>query len=524
MKIFQKRALSLLILLLIVTSSTAQGSYPILEWSPEYNSRRAKFDRVLQVGDEGFYTYRPAAAGIVAGNRDEYFAYYDRYSLNENWLLKNPRWEWEGRRVDFKESLMIDNVQYLFYESYDRAQDVRKLLCRTLDTNANLSEPKLVETLDSRRRSRGGFTIELSQDRTKIAIFTNPPFERKGAETFYVRIYDAALVEEWNAEVELTYRDRNFSIMSFDVTNSGDVYVLSKYDENPNFGSVNGRDVEYKLMRITAGTENNISEFDLGLRNMFIHSIGLECDLKDGEMAISGFYGKRNSWDMDGAIYLSVDQAKGEVVSSNLNAFSQEFVGQFNRYRARRGKGIRRNFVFRQFVPRPDGGAYVIAEDYEMRIQTVQTSRGVTVTNYYYYYNDVIVLSIGKEGDVDWYAHLPKRQSSMNDGGFYLGYTFLINDTGLHFVYNDHRKNAKRWGKKPMRAITNAKNGNLVMVSVSHDAKMTYTLLNRNKRQKFRVSPRSSRLANDGYDGAVLLSLRGSRIRFGNLYFEKDEE
>jgi hypothetical protein len=100
----------------------------------------------------------------------------------------------------------------------------------------------------------------------------------------------------------------------------------------------------------------------------------------------------------------------------------------------------------------------------------------------------------------------------------------LINDAGLHFVYNDHRKNTKRWGKKPMRPITNAKNGNLVMVSVSHDAEMTYTLLNRNKRQKFRVSPRSSRLANDGYDGAVLLSLRGSRTRFGNLYFEKDEE
>ena len=122
---------------------------------------------------------------------------------------------------------------------------------------------------------------------------------------------------------------------------------------------------------------------------------------------------------------------------------------------------------------------------------------------------------------MDWYAHIPKRQTSMNDGGYYLGYTFLMNEEGLHFVYNDHRKNAKRWGKKPLRTITNAKNGNLVMVSVSHDAQMTYTLLNRNKKQKFRVSPRSSRLADDGRDGAVLLSLRGSRIRFGNLYFDK---
>ena len=517
-----KTFLSILVIVLTITPGQAQGSYPLLEWSPEYNARSAKFDRVLQVGDKGFFTYRPSSVGLVAGNRDEYFAYYDRYSLSENWLLKNPRWEWEGRRVDFKQSLIVGNLQYLFYESYDRASDTRSLLCRTLDTNAVLSEPKLVETFDSRRRSQGGFAVKLSEDRTKIAIFTNPPYERKGSENFYVRVYNPNLEEQWNADVELTYRDRNFRILDFDITNTGDVYILSVFDNSPTFSSQNSRDLEHKLMRISAGMNNEITEFDLGLNNVFIHSIGLECDLKDGEMAISGFYGRRNSWDMDGAIYLSVDQAKGEVRSSNLNPFTEDFVAQFNRFRAKRGRGIRRNFVFRQFVPRPDGGAYIVAEDYEMRVQTVQTSRGTTVTNYYYYYNDIIVLSIGKSGDVDWYAHVPKRQSSMNDGGFYLGYTFLINDAGLHFVFNDHRKNAKRWGKKPMRAITNAKNGNLVMVSVSHDAEMDYTLLNRNKRQKFRVSPRSSRLANEVRDGAVLLSLRGSRIRFGNLYFEKD--
>ena len=50
---------------------------------------------------------------------------------------------------------------------------------------------------------------------------------------------------------------------------------------------------------------------------------------------------------------------------------------------------------------------------------------------------------------------------------------------------------------------------------------VNYRVLNKNKRQKFRVAPRSSRLANDGKDGAILLSLRGSKIRFGNLRFEE---
>lgn len=521
MKINNKTTWVVLSFVASITILSAQSSYPILEWSPEYSARSAKFDRLLQVGETGFYTYRPATSSLLSGSRDEYFAYYNRSTLTEEWLLKNPKWEWEGKRVDYKSSVIIENVQYLFYESYDRQRDVRNLLVRTLDTLALLSEPRLVETMDSRRRSQGEFAIKLSEDKSKIAIFTNPPFKIRGSENFYVRIYNENLEEQWNADIELTYRDRNFRIMDFDVTNSGDVFILSVYDSNPNISLSSGRNLDYKLMRIQSGDHNKITEFDLGLTDVSVHSLGIQCDLKDNQMSISGFYGKRNYYDMDGSLYLAVDQEKGEVTSSSLSSFSEEFVAQFNRNRLFKGRGIRKNFVFRQFMPRPDGGAYVIAEDYDVRVVTTQNSRGATTTNYYYYYNDIIVLSIDKDGEVDWYAHIPKRQTSMNDGGYYLGYTFLMNEEGLHFVYNDHRKNAKRWGKKPLRTITNAKNGNLVMVSVSHDAKMTYTLLNRNKKQKFRVSPRSSRLGDDGRDGAVLLSLRGTRIRFGNLYFDK---
>ena len=509
------------LLIFFSASLFSQGSFPVLEWSPDYNSRTAKFDRLLQVGDEGFYTYRPSSMSLIAGNRDEFFAYYNRYDLSEQWLMKNPRWEWNDRRVDFKTSLIIGDLQYLFYESYDKVQDSRYLLCRTLDKDANLSEVKVLEVLDSRSRYRGEFDVQLSKDRSKIAIFTNPPYDRKSAENFYVRVFDPALEELWNADVELVYKDRNFGIMDFEVSNSGDVFILSYFDRSPNITFTSNRDLDYKLMKVGSGEQNEIVEFDLGLDNIRVHSLGIECDLTDGQMAISGFYGRRNSWDMDGALYLSFDQAKGEVIHSNLNPFSTDFVAQFSKILAKRGKGIRKNFVFRQFVARPDGGAYVVAEDYELIVRTTNTGRGTTVTNYYYYYRDIIVLSINKEGDVDWYAHIPKNQNSMNDGGYYLGYTFLMNDDGLHFVYNDHRSNAKRWGKKRLKPIRNAKSGNLVMVSLGHDASLNYRVLNKNQRQKFRVAPRMSRLANDGKDGAVLLSLRGTKIRFGNLRFEE---
>ena len=151
----KKSVLTLILSFSTLTGAVAQGSFPILEWSPEYSARSAKFDRLLQVGDNGFYTYKTANASLLGSSRNEYCAYYDRYDLGENWLIKNPRWEWKGRRVDYKTSLIIKETQYLFYESYDRQADQRYLLCRTLDSNATLSEVKVVEVLDSRRRARG---------------------------------------------------------------------------------------------------------------------------------------------------------------------------------------------------------------------------------------------------------------------------------------------------------------------------------------------------------------------------------
>ena len=167
MKIINKTTWVILGFVASITILSAQSSYPILEWSPEYSARSAKFDRLLQVGESGFYTYRPASASLLSGSRDEYFAYYNRSNLTEEWLLKNPKWEWDGKRVEYKSSLIIENIQYLFYESYDRQRDVRNLLVRTLDTLASLSAPMLVETMDSRRRSQGEFAIKLSEDRSK---------------------------------------------------------------------------------------------------------------------------------------------------------------------------------------------------------------------------------------------------------------------------------------------------------------------------------------------------------------------
>ena len=144
MKIKMRSWLITLLFNLCLTNAHSPGSYPIVAWSPEYNTRNAKFDRILQAGETGFFTYRKGTNSVLSGARDEYFAYYNRFDLSEEWLLKNPRWEWNGRKVVFKQGLMLGDIQFLFYESYHPQTDEKYLLVRTLDTLANLSRGLLM--------------------------------------------------------------------------------------------------------------------------------------------------------------------------------------------------------------------------------------------------------------------------------------------------------------------------------------------------------------------------------------------
>jgi hypothetical protein len=94
---------------------------------------------------------------------------------------------------------------------------------------------------------------------------------------------------------------------------------------------------------------------------------------------------------------------------------------------------------------RSDGGAILVAEQYY--VQTVMPNNGYSMSpygynsmyynryyynspfysgynnrrpDYYYNYNDIIVVNIRPTGEIEWSARIPKLQESKNDQGLFL--------------------------------------------------------------------------------------------------------
>jgi hypothetical protein len=92
-------------------------------------------------------------------------------------------------------------------------------------------------------------------------------------------------------------------------------------------------------------------------------------------------------------------------------------------------------------VIRKDGGIVLSTEQYQESRETVMDMNmyGMSQTNfkYYYYYENLLVLSVNPLGGEDWHSVVHKEQVTVNDNGVFSSYMLSVLPDKLVYVYND---------------------------------------------------------------------------------------
>lgn len=210
--------------------------------------------------------------------------------------------------------------------------------------------------------------------------------------------------------------------------------------------------------------------------------------LENGELVLAAFYStKKKAKETNGLMVQRIDASTGTMLSTNNKELEKGMIAlaedeeepetkeeKAERKEAKKAKddeeGFSRYLKFRSFVPTPDGGIVILAEEYHTYTYTTTSytagsngmpGRTSTQTYQVWDYGDLFMSKMQMDGSISWLNTLPKYQftvrrvgSSYGSGITYSSYFVsgiepyyssigvLPLENSLRIYFNDHQKNA----------------------------------------------------------------------------------
>ena len=479
--------LSLLFLATIYSIAQVSPKSMEISWGKEEkSSSRATLSDIISYDETGFYALKTKAK---IGGYDNILVHYDQHM--------NPQNTAEIKLKDKKSIEWIVEINkelYLFYSRIDSKTKTNNLYFDKINkkTLALSNEEKKVAEIDYSGKSRsnsGSFDYVFSKDRSKFMIYYSLPYEKKGNENLGFQVFDNSMMPIWNKQIVLPYTDELHEVSDYTIDNGGNLHLLGKLYNEKKKEKVKGKvNFKYNILSYY-NSGNEFKEFPVEIEGKFLTDMQIAIN-KDQDIICAGFYSNTGTYSIGGSYFLKINSKTKEMTVKSFKEFGMDFITQFMtekeekkaKKKAEKGKDVELyEYDLDDIILREDGGAMLIGEQYFIREHTYTTTgaNGSTTTRtvYYYYYNDIIVLNISPDGSIDWTTKIPKRQVSINDGGFFSSYTMAIVNDKLYFVFNDNAKNLsyKDGGKLYNFApVQKSKDKSVVtLVELDHTGKFT---------------------------------------------------
>ncbi|MBI1192004.1 MAG: hypothetical protein GC205_02360 [Bacteroidetes bacterium] len=469
-------ALPLILLGIIVLPSsgiaqTTNGGVNVV-WGPEYEGKtRVPIQEIVGRINEELYVIKKD--GFLLTKSDFFL---ERYDDKMNPLTSIPL---EMKSYGDYQAIIIHGEKLWMFSS-DKSEDNNDVVLNAREIHANTLIPsrKTIEVSKSAKPTLGQkllksnfllgglanpnleakYKFEQSETKKFLAVLSTWPYKAEGEnkkteEALNIQVFDEAMQVVQSRDVVLPWPSFLFDATELRVDDQGNAYLLGiryegsrrlKRDGEPNY--------EYILFKFPKGSET-MQEYSIRLDDKFITDMNIAID-ENGKIAAAGFYSNTPSFDITGTYYLMVDGRTKQVTKSSTKSFELDFLteGLTERQeekmerKAEKGKSIDLlDMELRKLTPMPGGGWLLVGEQYKVVevTRTTTSTTGITTssTTTHYYYNDIIVVRISNKGDIDWAHKVPKRQYTVEDGGFYSSFIQSEVDDRIYIVYNDNPKN-----------------------------------------------------------------------------------
>ncbi len=525
------RSLLIVPSLVFIVSAIAQPKTDkaSVDWGPEMNEKETgEFGRLFgQEGDAVYLTMYKKKEMMVQRVNGELRTQYSK-------LLEL---ELEKKDLGLEELMVLGDRIMVFASIYSKKEDERTLYLRSFDiaSMAPQGSWRSIARLHSDHERQGSYGVVVSPNAQHILVHMLMPFEKDEPEKFKLLVFDADMNPEWDRDITMPYNDKEFTFEEFRVDSKGEVVMIGvKYAEKHEAKALKrAHKAHYDYHLITYSSDGDIQDHTIEAGGKFLQDLTLSLDSAGGAILCGGFFGNKGQNQVRGSFFLSLDPRTKQVIHESYKEFSDDFITQYmtaKQEEKARKKAEKKDedmqlyeYDLADIVRRDDGGAVLIGEQYYMYVVT-STSSGpqgqtYTTTTYHYLYNDIIVVNIDPDGNIAWASTIPKRQHSVNDGGFFSSYALEVKGDNLYFVYNDNGENLfLAAGDKFKNTDFNGKGSIVTLANVNSDGRVVREALLDPEKRDLILRPKSCRQLQD--DRMFIYATRKNDYRFGTVTFD----
>lgn len=399
--------------------------------------------------------------------------------MNNNIIVfKNARWRYaltvynaedmslkERIDLDFipEKAFNVDFIQYpdnfYFVYQYQR-RGIVYCMGAKMDNNGHIvGEPIQLDTThigvlgDNKIYS----TIN-SEDKKKIMIFK---IQKRDEQFHFATILlDVNLQPVYRSRLSMDYDDRNDVFSDFMLDNEGN-FIFSKALKSSNRSAISA------LYLVTKGaTQDTFSTKKIPLAEFFIDEVKMKVDNVNKRYLLNSFYYTEKRGNIDG-IFCSIWDIRGDSSYSNVFTRLDDSIRNFAKSKGNLKLALNDYFI-RNILLKKDGSYLIAAEDYSS--QTSGNNMGwnrwnylygspfISPYDYYYYspayggyyrpysrfnnaqstryyYDNILLLDVSKNGMVQWSKIINKEQYG-DDNDNYLSFSTFITESEIHFLFN----------------------------------------------------------------------------------------
>lgn len=483
--------------------------------------------KIIDVNTSGFYVLRQKSEGSLT-HEEAYVEYYDsnmKLGRSQELDLK-----YKGKRRDFEDVIKIGGQLYLFTSFNNQAQKKNYLFYQKLSPRLQPSKDlvKIAEIGARNKDKEGAFNLVLSRDSSRVLLYNQLPNNKRDPERFALRVFDNQLQETWSQDITLPYSDQQFSVEDYRIDNDGNVYIMGVLYIDGVRERRRGRpNYQYIILAYTRDG-GDAQEYRIELGEKFITDLAFRV-ADDKRLVFAGFYSEKGTYSIKGTCFFRVDPQTKEIQNVNLKEFDFQFRTEFlsdgETQRAARAEAAgdvgRQPELYRfsldELILRSDGGAVLVAEQYYVYERVYRLWDGTLRYDYYYNYNDIIVVNIRPDGSIEWATRIPKRQETYNDGGYFSSYAMSIVRDRLYFIFNDNRRNFENDGNNRLYNF-NGRNSVVALAELYKDGQLRLYPLFLNRDADTITRPKICKQI--GSRRMIVYGERGRSYRFAGLEFE----